>query len=108
VTLAGHDTEVVDVARLMSNVDEPDDPVWLESPAYVYEAVEVPALTLETYEGVGVRLNPPAPVTATVHTVCAEPVNTTLGVHVSAVELAALSMVKVVESAEPKWFASPT
>jgi hypothetical protein len=53
----------------MSKVDEPDDPVWFESPTYVYDAVEVPALVFELYDGVGVRLRPPAPVTATLHTV---------------------------------------
>jgi hypothetical protein len=48
------------------------EPVWLSSPAK-YEAVAVPALVLFA-SAVGVRFNPPAPVTLTVAGVCAEPV----------------------------------
>jgi len=33
VTLAVQLTVVVDVALVMSKVDEPDEPVWFESPA---------------------------------------------------------------------------
>ena len=49
-------------------------PSWFASPANVAEALAEPALVLFVYVAVGVRLNPPAPVTATVHGVSADPV----------------------------------
>jgi len=74
----------------------------------VYDAVPVPTLVFDEYVAVGVRLSPPAPVTATVHGVCAEPVYVWLAVHVTTVEDDALAIAKVAEPDEAEWFESPT
>ena len=82
-------------------------PVWFASPAYVYDALAVPAAVLFAYTGAGVRLSPPAPVTDTVHGVRGAPVNTTLAGHVTVVVDGAAVIAKFVASLLPVWFASP-
>jgi len=94
----------------MVNVSEPDDPAWFASPAKVYDAVDVPAPVLDVYVGVRPdKFNPPAPVTAAEHGVCAEPENVVVfGEHVTVVVDAALAMTNVVWLAEdPLLYASP-
>ena len=52
--------------------------VWFESPAKLAVAVAVPAFVLLEYKTLSDWLSPPAPVTAAVHGVCADPLYVTL------------------------------
>ena len=87
-TEPGEDAVTVVEILVIENVVESDEPVWLVSPAYVYDAdaVPVPTAVLPAYTGDGVSERPPAPVTDTEHGVNAEPVYVTDAAHVTTVD----------------------
>jgi hypothetical protein len=61
----------------------------------------------DVYVGVGAELNPPVPLTETVHGVRALPVYVVLAGHDTVVNDVALVIENVLESDEPEWFESP-
>ena len=71
----GHVTVVVDDALSIVKFLLSELALWFASPAKLYAALAVPAFVLLVYVAVGVKLRPPAPVTATVHGVSGDPVN---------------------------------
>jgi len=94
-TEPGEDAVTVVEILLIENVVESDEPVWLVSPANVYDAdaVPVPTAVLPEYNGDGVDDRPPAPVTDTEQGVSAEPVYVTDAGHVTTVDEAAWAIV---------------